>query len=175
MKKGKINEVAAAAADINEVLKPDPLLDMGMKDEELKAEIVELLPNIKEGDALKPETWVFLKKLGWKDSKPEQKAEQKPTKLVGKKEEKKTEPKQTALASFSGNIQTSYKGKTLSASVENGIITFDKKKYNSPSLAGSAALIKAGRTGKVTCNGWTFWSYKGEDGSLTKIDMLRKA
>jgi len=58
-----------AASDINAVLKPDPLLDVKANESAIKAELVELLPSIKEGDDLVLSTWKTLKVLGWKETK----------------------------------------------------------------------------------------------------------
>jgi hypothetical protein len=58
--------VVAAAADINKVLAPNPLLDLEKPGEELQKEVEELFPNIVAGDKLAAKTWDILKALGWK-------------------------------------------------------------------------------------------------------------
>jgi hypothetical protein len=58
--------VVAAAADINKVLAPNPLLDLEKPCEELQKEVEELFPNIVAGDKLSAGTWDILKALGWK-------------------------------------------------------------------------------------------------------------
>lgn len=62
--------VVAAATDINEVLKPEPLLDLEKPGEELQKEIEELFGDIRKGDVLSKETWKTLKGLGWVEEKP---------------------------------------------------------------------------------------------------------
>lgn len=70
MSEKKVGKLQKAAGDINEVLKPEPLLDVTAADEAVKAELIELLPSIKAGDKLTDATWATLKDLGWKDTKP---------------------------------------------------------------------------------------------------------
>jgi hypothetical protein len=60
--------VLAAAKDINETLKPNPLLDLEKAGEELQKEIEDLFDNILEGDKLSEDTWKILKALGWKSA-----------------------------------------------------------------------------------------------------------
>lgn len=66
-------------------------------------------------------------------------------------------------------IRGTHKGKTVKARVwRNGTIHFGGKIYNSPSLAGAAAV------GRKTCNGWTFWTYERAPGDWVKLAELRK-
>ena len=66
-------------------------------------------------------------------------------------------------------LRVFYKGKMLSARVRrDGSIRFGRKLYNSPSLAGIAAVKRR------TCNGWTFWQYERAPGDWVKLDKLRK-
>ena len=58
--------VVAAATDINNVLTPNPLLDLKKPGEELQKDVEELFESIMEGDALSKETWKTLIALGWK-------------------------------------------------------------------------------------------------------------
>ncbi len=65
-------------------------------------------------------------------------------------------------------IKKEYKGKEFSAWVrKDGRIKFEGKIYNSPTMAGIAAI---GRR----VNGWTFWKFKNDDGEWVKLDVLRK-
>jgi len=65
-------------------------------------------------------------------------------------------------------LVATYKGTEHKASVNpDGTITVNDKTFNSPSRAGKEV------TGKEV-DGWTFWSYEKEDGTLEKIDALRK-
>jgi hypothetical protein len=66
-------------------------------------------------------------------------------------------------------IRGTHKGKILKARVwRNGTIRFRGKAYNSPSLAGAAAV------GRRTCNGWKFWTYERGPGDWVKLAELRK-
>ena len=65
-------------------------------------------------------------------------------------------------------LTVTFKGTKHNATIlEDGRIQVEDVSYNSPSRAGKAI---AGRE----VDGWTFWSYEKEDGSLEKIDVLRK-
>ena len=57
--------VVALANDINDVLKPDPPLDLEKPGEELQKEVEDLFDDIQEGDLLSEESWKVLKALGW--------------------------------------------------------------------------------------------------------------
>jgi len=80
-------------------------------------------------------------------------------------------PTKPTLAPYIKNgfrIRGSYKGKTFKAVVnKSGSIRFDKKLYNSPSMAGKAAR-------KRSTNGWIFWRYKNNKGEWVLLDKLRK-
>lgn len=69
-------------------------------------------------------------------------------------------------------ISVTFKGKEYGAEVhKDGTISTpigDSRRFNSPSRAGKAV---AGRE----VDGWTFWSYLKADGTLEKLDALRKA
>jgi len=75
-------------------------------------------------------------------------------------------------------LEVLFKGKTYQAEViqdegvttgaVRGTIRIDDQLFNSPSRAGKHV---AGRE----VDGWTFWSYLKADGSLEKLDALRKA
>jgi len=65
-------------------------------------------------------------------------------------------------------IRGRHKGKLKRARVrKDGAIRFDKSVYNSPSLAGAAAV------GRPTCNGWTFWKYERSPGDWVSLGKLR--
>jgi hypothetical protein len=69
------------------------------------------------------------------------------------------------------HLEVTFKGKEHHATVNpDGTIAVDGhgQTYNSPSRAGKAV---AGRE----VDGWTFWSYAKADGTLEKLDALRKA
>jgi hypothetical protein len=77
------------------------------------------------------------------------------------------------------DIETRYKGQLLSAVIEaDGSVTWSGGRYESLSLAGGMArksIVGAppGRDYPPT-NGWTFWRYRREDGTLRPIDGLRR-
>lgn len=65
-------------------------------------------------------------------------------------------------------LQAKFKGKFLQAKVlKDGRIRFGGKLYSSPSIAGAVACKR------LTCNGWTFWSYERAPGDLVKLEELR--
>lgn len=69
-------------------------------------------------------------------------------------------------AAFS--LKARVKGTTYRARVrQDGTIRFRGNVYNSPSLAGKAAI---GRS----ANGWTFWKYERSPGDWVLLDQLRK-
>ncbi len=76
-------------------------------------------------------------------------------------------------------LEHSRNGQRLVAQLEsNGTITWEGKRYNSPSGAGDAALTSVkGRTSKGanrSTDGWGFWSFKDHDGVLKALDVLRQ-
>ena len=85
--------------------------------------------------------------------------------------EKKTAKRTPALASLEvapKELVATYKGTEHKATVnDDGTITINGKTFNSPSRAGKEI------TGREV-DGWTFWSYKKEDGTFVKINELRK-
>ncbi len=67
-------------------------------------------------------------------------------------------------------LRRRYKGKLLTARVRpDGSIRFAGEVFNSPSLAGRAAV-----GGKRAVNGWHFWSYERAPGDWVRLDELRK-
>ena len=67
------------------------------------------------------------------------------------------------------NLKARVKGTTYRARVrQDGTIGFRGKVYNSPSLAGKAAV------GHGT-NGWVFWKYERSPGDWVLLDQLRKS
>ena len=94
---------------------------------------------------------------------------------------KKTKPRRTSpgdhirtavLAQYikkSTPIRARHKGKLLIAHVNrDGTIRYAGNLYNSPSLAGAAAV------NRPTCNGWGFWTYERAPGDWVSLDTLRK-
>lgn len=77
------------------------------------------------------------------------------------------------LAEYSGRptrLRRRYKGKFLFARVRpDGSIRFAGEVFNSPSLAGRAAV-----GGKRAVNGWHFWSYERAPGDWVTLNELRK-
>lgn len=76
-----------------------------------------------------------------------------------------------ALARFVNRLsvlQVKFKGKLMRARVlRDGIISFQGKRYSSPSRAGAAACKRP------TCNGWAFWKYERAPGDWVVLDNLR--
>ena len=76
------------------------------------------------------------------------------------------------LAAYIGGplkLRAKSKGEAMHATVSRtGTIRFNGKVYNSPSLAGAAAVKRP------TCNGWTFWQYERAPGDWVLLDQLRK-
>jgi len=65
-------------------------------------------------------------------------------------------------------LRARHKGRFLRARVRrDGAITFNKKVYNSPSVAGAAAV------NRISCNGWTFWTYERSPGDWVPLQALR--
>lgn len=65
-------------------------------------------------------------------------------------------------------LRAHFKGKVIKATVRrDGVIRFNGKIYNSPSLAAAAACAR------VSCNGWTFWTYERAPGDWVPLDALR--
>ena len=78
-------------------------------------------------------------------------------------------PVLTAYVIAPMKLRAFYKGKMLFARVRrSGTIRFAGKLYNSPSVAGGAAVKRR------TCNGWTFWEYERAPGDWVKLDELRQ-
>ena len=89
-----------------------------------------------------------------------------------KKERKvgKRQPGLLALRWMPVELRVTFKGKEYLAAVNpDGTILVEghEQPFNSPSRAGKAI------TGREV-DGWTFWSYGATDGSLKKLDALRK-
>lgn len=91
--------------------------------------------------------------------------------LVKKSAVKKSDKKQAVLAGYFDKpvmLKRIYKDKEFKARVnKSGKIEFEGKIYNSPTMAGTAAI---GRR----VNGWTFWKYKNKNAEWVKLDELRK-
>lgn len=83
---------------------------------------------------------------------------------------KKRTPVLAAYPHRSKHLRATYKGNTLRAWVRgDGSITFRGKRFNSPSLAGKAAV-----GGSRAVNGWSFWKYERAPGDWVFLDQLRK-
>jgi hypothetical protein len=66
-------------------------------------------------------------------------------------------------------LRARHKGKLLRAHVKrDGQVRYAGKNYNSPSVAGAAAVKRK------SCNGWTFWTYERAPGDWVALDKLRK-
>lgn len=100
-----------------------------------------------------------------------EKAETSAAKTTKDAAEKKAGKRTPALASLlvaPKELVVTYKGAEHKATVNpDGTITVNDKTFNSPSRAGKEI------TGREV-DGWTFWSYKKEDGTLEKLNALRK-
>ena len=90
------------------------------------------------------------------------------------KKERKAGKRQPALLALGNRmpeeLRVTFKGKEYLAAVNpDGTILVEghEELFNSPSRAGKAV------TGREV-DGWTFWSYGAKDGSLKKLDTLRK-
>ena len=82
----------------------------------------------------------------------------------------KRQPALLALKWMPVELRVTFKGKEYLAAVNpDGTILVEghEQPVNSPSRAGKAV------TGREV-DGWTFWSYGDKDGSLKKLDTLRK-
>jgi len=75
------------------------------------------------------------------------------------------------------DLHKNYLGQALSARIESdGSVTFQGTTYRSLSMAGSAARVAAGysgRSGAPATNGWTFWQFTDADGQSKSIDVPR--
>jgi hypothetical protein len=66
-------------------------------------------------------------------------------------------------------LRARHRGKTMRALVRrDGRIRFAGTVYDSPSLAGAAAVQRR------SCNGWTFWQYERAPGDWVPIDEMRR-
>ena len=111
-------------------------------------------------------TWV-MPEAKPKSGKKGKKAKAAPKTPVEKKVGKRT-PALASLQNRPEELVAMYKGAEHKATVNSdGTITVNDKTFNSPSRAGKEV------TGREV-DGWTFWSYKKEDGTLEKLNALRK-
>jgi len=123
------NQNQEAAKDINKILKPEPLLDIGAGEESIGKELVELIPSIKKGDALTPATWKTLKGLGWKDATPKSASASKKVVTTKKaptpkaKKEVKSEPKKKKPGVISTIIEVLKKGKPVTKEAILAVLT----------------------------------------------------
>jgi hypothetical protein len=90
---------------------------------------------------------------------------------IKKKAVKKVNGRQPVLASYVRKrfqVRFRYKGKLYKATVrKNGTIFYNKKLFNSPSLAARAVVGRA-------ANGWRAWKYERAPGDWVALDTLRK-
>jgi len=148
-----------AAADINAILKPTPPLAFENEaTEAITKDIVELLPSIKAGDGLTPETWTTLKGLGWKDETPAAAkapaaaAAAKPaTKPVAAKVAKPAKPAAAPKAHKLGRMETI--GKVIAGAAS-------RAEKDVPAMA-DAAYVKAGGKSNVELMTMLFSDAKG--------------
>lgn len=67
------------------------------------------------------------------------------------------------------HLRARHKGKLLRAHVRrDGQVRYAGKNYNSPSVAGAAAVKRK------SCNGWKFWTYERAPGDWVALDLLRR-
>ena len=89
-----------------------------------------------------------------------------------RKRQKKHAGRTPVLAPYAARarkLRARFKGRLVRARVlKDGRVSYDGKRYGSPSLAAAAAC------GRRTCNGWTFWTYERAPGDWVLIDELRK-
>jgi hypothetical protein len=89
-------------------------------------------------------------------------------KVVRKSKATGRRPKLAPYVDKAFNIKARAKGKTHRARVRwDGTIRFLGEVYNSPSLAGKAAI-------KRMVNGWTFWKYERSPGDWVPLEELRR-
>ncbi len=92
-------------------------------------------------------------------------------KKVEKKEIKRVKGRKPILAPYVSKrfrIRFKYKGKMYKATVrKDGTIFYNKKLYNSPSLAAYAIAKRA-------ANGWHAWQYERSPGDWVRLEVLRK-
>tara|TARA_B100000315_G_C14461291_1_gene533845 strand:- start:180 stop:878 length:699 start_codon:yes stop_codon:yes gene_type:complete len=90
---------------------------------------------------------------------------------VKRKEIKRVKGRKPILAPYVSKrfrLRFRYKGKMHKATVrKDGTIFYNKKLYNSPSLAARAVM-------KHTANGWLTWQYERAPGDWVKLKELRK-
>lgn len=65
-------------------------------------------------------------------------------------------------------LRAKYKGRNIRAHVlKSGIVVFEGKRYNSPSMAAAAVC-------KRSCNGWVFWKYERGPHEWIRLGELRR-
>ena len=89
-------------------------------------------------------------------------------KKIAKQKKLKRQPTLQPYIKDAFKIRAIHRGKTYKARVrKNGIIYYDGILYNSPSMAGKAAI---GRS----VDGWYLWKYKNKKGDWVRLNELRK-
>lgn len=112
----KLSAVAAAAAEINTKLTPDPLLDLAAGDKQLTKDLVEIIPSIQPDDDLSPATKKILTGLGW-GKKVEKPIEKAPAKVVAGKGPA-SQPKAKAGA---GTTKWGHRGGSISGAIDEAL------------------------------------------------------
>jgi hypothetical protein len=80
----------------------------------------------------------------------------------------KGSPILSAYVNRSTKLRATFKDKLVRARVrKNGLVRYNNRNYNSPSLAATAVV-------KRSCNGWTFWKYERAPGDWVFLDELRR-
>ncbi len=74
------------------------------------------------------------------------------------------------------DLHRTYLGQELSARLEtDGTVTYQGRSFRSLSVAGNAAQIAAGFSGKrPATNGWRFWRFIDDDGQIKEMEVFRK-
>ncbi len=74
------------------------------------------------------------------------------------------------------DLHRTYLGQDLSARIEtDGTVTYQGRSFRSLSMAGNAARIAAGFSGKrPSTNGWRFWRFTDDDGHVKEMEVFRK-
>lgn len=94
-----------------------------------------------------------------------------PTRTVAARVARKARGPVPTLAKYATRpnvLRAFFKGKVMKARVRrDGTIRFNGEVFQSPSLAGAAAIGRA-------CNGWTFWRYQRAPGDWVRLDSLRR-
>ena len=73
------------------------------------------------------------------------------------------------------NLQRDYKGRRVVSKVDReGRVVFQGRPYASLSGAAAAAITHVSKIENPSVDGWTFWKYEAEDGSLKSVHEIRQ-